>query len=64
MPVLRIWVHISALAFYNFVNVLGVSASEWTTVPLQGSGTFSVEAVIQTAVPRKTSKKVPFNSVL
>ena len=35
-----------------------MSQAEWTAVPMQGSGTFSVEAVIQTAVPRNTDKKV------
>ena len=25
----------------------------WTTVPMQGSGTFAVEAVLQTVTPRK-----------
>ena len=34
-----------------------MSPTEWTAVPMQGSGTFSVEAVIQTAVPRNTDKK-------
>ena len=33
-----------------------VDPEVWTTVPMQGSGTFSVEAVVQTATPRTNSK--------
>jgi aspartate aminotransferase-like enzyme len=33
-----------------------VSKDEWTAVPMQGSGTFAVEAVIQTATPRTGGK--------
>ena len=37
-------------------NVTGVSTEEYTAVPMQGSGTFSVESVFQTAVPRSGGK--------
>ena len=35
----------------------GVSQDTWTTVPMQGSGTFSVEAVFQTAIPKQGKVK-------
>lgn len=35
-----------------------VSKDEFTCVPIQGSGTFAVEAVFQTAVPRQGGKVV------
>ena len=37
-------------------TVTGVSTEEYTAVPMQGSGTFSVESVFQTAVPRTNGK--------
>lgn len=41
----------------SFNNIsLGVSAEDFTCVPIQGSGTFAVEAVFQTAVQRKGGK--------
>lgn len=40
----------------RLVQIAGVSEDEFTTVPIQGSGTFAVEAVLQTAVPRNGAK--------
>ncbi|OWF42197.1 Trafficking protein particle complex subunit 6B [Mizuhopecten yessoensis] len=40
----------------RLVQIAGVNEEDYTTVPIQGSGTFAVEAVIQTAVPRKGGK--------
>ncbi|XP_076463958.1 2-aminoethylphosphonate--pyruvate transaminase-like [Babylonia areolata] len=40
----------------RLVQISGVSEEEFTCVPIQGSGTFAVEAVFQTAVPRNDSK--------
>ncbi|KAK7105061.1 2-aminoethylphosphonate--pyruvate transaminase-like [Littorina saxatilis] len=40
----------------RLVEISGVSAVDFTSVPIQGSGTFAVEAVFQTAVPRDNSK--------
>ena len=37
----------------ELLKVAGVSPVVWTVVPMQGSGTFSVEAVFQTAVSRR-----------
>ena len=48
------------VAYFDF-RFSDVSQAEWTAVPMQGSGTFSVEAVVQTAVPRNTDKKVGCN---
>ena len=39
------------------INFEGVSQDTWTTVPMQGSGTFSVEAVFQTAIPKQGKVK-------
>ena len=36
----------------GLLKVAGVGEGDWTVVPMQGSGTFSVEAVFQTAVPK------------
>ena len=36
----------------GLLKVAAVGEQEWTVVPMQGSGTFSVEAVFQTAVPK------------
>jgi aspartate aminotransferase-like enzyme len=36
----------------------GLSPKEWTSVPLQGSGTFAVEAVVNTCMPRLNQQKV------
>ena len=35
---------------------LGVAVEEFTAVPMQGSGTFAIESVLQTAVPRQGGK--------
>lgn len=40
----------------RLVQIAGVSEDKFTCVPIQGSGTFAVEAVFQTAVPRGNSK--------
>lgn len=37
----------------GLLSVAGVSDAEFTTVPLQGSGTYGVEAVLASVVPRK-----------
>ena len=34
----------------------GVSSDDFTSVPVQGSGTFAIEAVFTTSVPRTNSK--------
>ena len=44
-------------------SISDVSHAEWTAVPMQGSGTFSVEAVLQTSVPRNTDKKVEYDII-
>lgn len=40
----------------KLIQIAGVSAEDFTCVPIQGSGTFAVEAVFQTAVQRKGGK--------
>jgi 23S rRNA G2445 N2-methylase RlmL len=40
----------------ELLKVAQVDPQEWTTVPMQGSGTFAVEAVLQTAIPRKNGR--------
>ncbi|XP_019625585.1 PREDICTED: uncharacterized protein LOC109470929 [Branchiostoma belcheri] len=40
----------------RLLEVAGVPASTHTCVPVQGSGTFAVEAVITTTVPRESGK--------
>ena len=35
----------------------GVSASDYSCVPMQGSGTFALEAVLSTTVPRDGGKE-------
>ena len=40
----------------DLLKVANVQDQDWTTVPMQGSGTFSVEAVLQTATPRKNGR--------
>ena len=44
---IRLYAHVNILRSY-----VGVDEELWTTVPMQGSGTFSVEAVFQTAIPK------------
>ena len=39
-----------------YLMISGVSTSEYTAVPMQGSGTFAVESVFQTTVPRTGGK--------
>ena len=36
----------------SLLEIAGVSEEEWTAVLLQGSGTYAVEAVLQTSSPR------------
>lgn len=40
----------------KLVEIAGVSTEEYTAVPMQGSGTFAIESVFQTAVPRSGGK--------
>ncbi|XP_025105345.1 uncharacterized protein LOC112570876 [Pomacea canaliculata] len=40
----------------HLLQIAGVTEKTFTCVPIQGSGTFAVEAVLQTSVPRKSSK--------
>ena len=46
----------------SLLKVANVDPEVWTTVPMQGSGTFSVEAVVQTATPRSNSKVSAFGT--
>ena len=46
----------------GLLKVADVDPEVWTTVPMQGSGTFSVEAVLQTATPRQNSKVRTFGA--
>ena len=63
MIVVHYNIDIFALDDYNSslriikVDFEGVSQETWTTVPMQGSGTFSVEAVFQTAIPKQGKVK-------
>lgn len=47
----------------QLLKIANVESSTWTAVPMQGSGTFAVEAVLQTSIPRKNGK-VSFKNVL
>ena len=38
------------------LEVAGISTDEFTMVPIQGSGTFAIEGVIQTMVPQTGGK--------
>ncbi|XP_061192462.1 2-aminoethylphosphonate--pyruvate transaminase-like [Saccostrea echinata] len=40
----------------KLVQIAGVSENDFTAVPVQGSGTFAVEAVFHTAVPKPNGK--------
>ncbi|XP_041353312.1 2-aminoethylphosphonate--pyruvate transaminase-like [Gigantopelta aegis] len=40
----------------KLLQIAGVSSDAFTCIPLQGSGTFAVEAVLQTTVPRQQGK--------
>ncbi len=40
----------------GLLKVAGASEADWVAVLMQGSGTFSVEAVFQTAIPRDNAK--------
>merc|ERR1711892_198637 len=44
----------------ELLNVAGVSEPDWATVLMQGSGTFSVEAVLQTSSPRAGARVLVF----
>ena len=48
----------SCVHFFLSISLVlaGDSGEAFTCVPVQGSGTFAVEAVFQTAVPRDNSK--------
>ena len=40
----------------SLLDIAGVSSELWTAVLLQGSGTYAVEAVIQTCSPRQGAR--------
>ena len=40
----------------ELLKVAQVDSENWICVPMQGSGSFAVEAVLQTAVPRQNGK--------
>lgn len=40
----------------ELLSIGGVESSTWTAVPMQGSGTFAVEAVLQTSISRKNGR--------
>ena len=40
----------------KLLDIAGVTEDEYTTVPIQGSGTFAVEAVLGTTIPREAGK--------
>ena len=40
----------------ELLKVAQVDSEDWICVPMQGSGSFAVEAVLQTAVPRQNGK--------
>ena len=40
----------------GLLDVAGVNEDSWTAVILQGSGTYAVEAVLQTTSPRKGAR--------
>ena len=40
----------------GLLEIAGVSAEDWTAVLLQGSGTYAVEAVLQTTSPRQGAR--------
>lgn len=40
------------------LDVAGVSSSEWSAIPVQGSGTMGVEACLQSMIPRDNEKSV------
>jgi len=44
----------------ELLTIAGVSESEWTSVLMQGSGTFAVEAVLQTSSPREGARVLVF----
>lgn len=46
----------------KLVQIAGVSESTFTAVPMQGSGTFAVESVFQTATPRSGGKVLVFEN--
>ena len=40
----------------ELLNVAEVSPAEFATIPVQGSGTYAIEAVLTTVVPREKAK--------
>ena len=46
---------------HELLKVANVDPETWTTVPMQGSGTFAVEAVLQTVTPRKNGTVIDKN---
>ena len=52
-------INLSWRSYIIFTHIItDLSADTYTSVPIQGSGTFSVEATIQTSVPRSPNTKV------
>ena len=45
----------------ELLKVAQVDNENWTCVPMQGSGSFAVEAVLQTAIPRQNGKVISWN---
>ncbi|XP_045172374.2 2-aminoethylphosphonate--pyruvate transaminase-like [Mercenaria mercenaria] len=46
----------------KLVQIAGVSTSTFTAVPMQGSGTFAIESVFQTATPKSGAKVLVFEN--
>ncbi|XP_064602439.1 LOW QUALITY PROTEIN: 2-aminoethylphosphonate--pyruvate transaminase-like [Liolophura sinensis] len=46
----------------KLTKIAGVSSSEFTCIPVQGSGTYGVEAVFQSTVPRQNGKVLVFEN--
>ncbi len=40
----------------KLLSLASVNAKEFSAIPVQGSGTYSIEAVLSTAVPRENEK--------
>ena len=40
----------------ELLRVAQVDSNSWCAIPMQGSGTFAVEAVLQTAIPRQNGR--------
>lgn len=53
---MRYWTEL--IQVNNFYDFVGVSSEDFASILLQGSGTYSVEAAIQTLVPRSSDARV------